>query len=102
MNTFNMTCEAVEATLPDYLDETLESWVRSSVEEHLGQCLRCAALVRDLRNIEREAAVLPDLIPVRDLWPGIESRIGTPVKAFITPSADGERDPTVVFAPETS
>lgn len=82
MNTFNMTCEAVEPTLPDYLDETLEAWVRSSVEEHLGQCLRCAGLVRDLRNIEREAAALPDLVPVRDLWPGIESRIGPPVVAF--------------------
>jgi len=85
MNTFNMTCEAVEATLPDYMDETLEAWVSSSVEEHLGQCLRCAALVRDLGNIEREAAALPDLIPVRDLWPGIESRIGTPVVAFVPP-----------------
>jgi hypothetical protein len=82
MNTFNMTCEAVEATLPDYLDGTLEAWVRSPVEEHLGQCLRCAGLVRDLRSIEREAAGLPDLVPVRDLWPDIEARIGTPVVAF--------------------
>jgi hypothetical protein len=86
MSTFNMTCEAVEATLPDYLDETLEAWVRSPVEEHLGQCLRCAGLVRDLRNIEREAAALPDLVLVRDLWPEIEARIGTPVVAF-TPVA---------------
>jgi hypothetical protein len=83
-----MTCEAVEATLPDYLDETLEAWVRSPVEEHLGQCLRCAGLVRDLRNIEKEAAALPDLVPVRDLWPEIEARIGTPVVAF-TPVAVG-------------
>ena len=82
MNTFNMTCEAVEATLPDYLDETLEAWVRSPVEEHLGQCLRCAGLVRDLRHIEKEAAALPDLVPVRDLWPDIEARIGAPVVAF--------------------
>jgi hypothetical protein len=86
MNTFNMTCEAVEATLPDYLDETLEAWVRTPVEEHLGQCLRCAGLVRDLRNIEKEAAALPDLVPVRDLWPEIEARIGTPVVA-VTPRA---------------
>ena len=57
MNTFNMTCEAVEATLPDYLDETLEAWVRTSVEEHLGECVRCTGLVRDLRNIQREARV---------------------------------------------
>lgn len=95
MNTFNMTCEAVEATLPDYMDETLEGWVRSSVEEHLSQCLRCAALVRDLRNIEREAGVLPDLVPVRDLWPGIENRIGTPVMAF-APVPVGEIEPAAM------
>ncbi len=86
MNAFNMTCEAVEATLPDYLDETLEAWVRTSVQEHLGECMRCAGLVRDLRNLEREAAALPDLIPARDLWDGIASRIGVPV-ADITPIA---------------
>ena len=96
MNTFNMTCEAVEATLPDYLDETLEAWVRSPVDEHLGQCLRCAGLVRDLRHIEREAAALPDLVPVRDLWPDIESRIGTPVVAFTpVPVATAESRPDI-------
>jgi len=99
MNTFNMTCEAVEATLPDYMDETLEAWVRSSVEEHLGQCLRCAALVRDLRNIEREAAALPDLIPVRDLWPGIESRISAPVVAFVPPAVTATGLPTQAQPP---
>ena len=98
MSTFNMTCEAVEATLPDYLDETLEAWVRSPVDEHLGQCLRCAGLVRDLRNIEREAAALPDLVPVRDLWPEIESRIGTPVVAF-TPAAIASTGPVSDIAP---
>lgn len=109
MNTFNMTCEAVEATLPDYLDETLETWVRSSVEEHLGQCLKCAGLVRDLRNIEREAGLLPDLVPARDLWPGIESRIGTPVVAFTAtaltetpPSTAGGEIPNMAPVSESS
>lgn len=98
MNTFNMTCEAVEATLPDYLDETLEAWVREPVEEHLGQCLRCAGLVRDLRNIEKEAAALPDLVPVRDLWPDIEARIGTPVVG-LTPAAVAATDPAPDIGP---
>lgn len=79
MNAFNMTCEAVEVTLPDFLDETLEAWVRTSVQEHLSECVRCAGLVRDLRNLEREAAALPDLVPESDLWAGIASRIGAPV-----------------------
>ena len=98
MNTFNMTCEAVEATLPDYLDETLEAWVRTPVEEHLGQCLRCAGLVRDLRSIEKEASALPDLVPVRDLWPEIEARIGTPVVAF-TPVVVAATEPVPDIGP---
>jgi hypothetical protein len=79
MTTFNLTCEAVEATLPDYLDETLEAWVRKSIEEHLGECARCASLARDLRNMEREAAALPALVPERDLWPEVAHGIGAPV-----------------------
>lgn len=93
MNAFNMTCEAVEATLPDYLDETLEAWVRTSVQEHLGECARCAGLVRDLRDIQREAAALPDLIPARDLWPRVERRIGTPVVS-VAPAAPAPAAPS--------
>lgn len=79
MTTFNLTCEAVEATLPDYLDETLEAWVRKSIDEHLGECERCAGLARDLRNMEREAAALPALVPERDLWPEVAHGIGAPI-----------------------
>jgi Putative zinc-finger len=79
MTTFNLTCEAVEATLADYLDETLEPWVRESIEEHLGECARCTTLARELRNITRQAAVLPALLPEGDVWPGIAGRIGAPV-----------------------
>jgi hypothetical protein len=38
--------------------------------------------VRDLENITKEAASLPDLAPSRDLWAGIESRIAAPVIAL--------------------
>jgi hypothetical protein len=78
MTTFNLTCEAVEATLPDYLDETLEAWVRKSIDEHLGGCAQCAGLARDLRNMERETAALPALFPERDLWPEVAHGIGAP------------------------
>jgi hypothetical protein len=78
MTTFNLTCEAVEATLPDYLDGTLEGWVRESIEEHLGGCARCTGFVRGLRNIAREAAALPALVPERDPWSRIADRIGVP------------------------
>ena len=79
MTTFNLTCAAVEATLPDYLDETLEPWVRTSIEEHLAGCTRCTGLARELRNITQEASALPALLPEEDAWPRIAGRIGAPV-----------------------
>lgn len=78
MTTFNLTCEAVEATLADYLDETLEPWVRTAIEEHLVGCARCTALAHELRNIARETAALPALLPERDVWPKVAARIGAP------------------------
>ena len=107
MTTFNLTCEAVEATLPDYLDGTLEGWVRSSIEEHLTECARCTGLVRDLRNNAREAASLPALLPERDPWPRIAGRIGVPetVSEPVAESAPAPFTPTaepIVLASEAA
>jgi hypothetical protein len=79
MTNSDMTCEAFDAALPDYLEGTLDGSLRASVERHLRECVRCAGLVRDLENIRDEAAALPDLVPSRDLWTGIEGRIAAPV-----------------------
>src|SRR6266550_8742920 len=79
MTSSNMTCEAFDAALPDYLEGTLEDSRRASVEEHLGECVRCASLLRDIENISKEAAAMPNLVPSRDLWQGIEARIAAPV-----------------------
>jgi anti-sigma factor RsiW len=79
MTNSDMTCEAFDAALPDYLEGTLDGSLRASVERHLRGCVRCAGLVRDLENIRKEAAALPDLVPSRDLWSGIEARIAAPV-----------------------
>jgi putative zinc finger protein len=79
MTNSNMTCEAFDAALPDYLEETLDDSMRAPVEMHLRECVRCAGLVRDLENIQRDASALPDLVPARDLWDGIEARIAAPV-----------------------
>jgi anti-sigma factor RsiW len=79
MTNSNMTCEAFDAALPDYLEGMLDDSMRASVEAHLRECVRCAGLVRDLENIQKEAAALPDLVPSRDLWEGIEARIAAPV-----------------------
>jgi anti-sigma factor RsiW len=82
MTDSDMTCEAFDAALPDYLEGTLDGSMRASVERHLRECVRCTSLVRDLENITKEAATLPDLAPARDLWAGIESRIAAPVIAL--------------------
>jgi anti-sigma factor RsiW len=79
MTNSKMTCEAFDAALPDYLEATLDDSARASVERHLSECLRCSALLRDLENIRKEASMLPDLVPSRDLWQGIEARITAPV-----------------------
>src|SRR5258705_8870958 len=79
MTNSNMTCEAFDAALPDYLEGTLDDARRVSVEGHLSECVRCAGLLRDIENIRDEAAALPDLVPSRDLWQGIEARIAAPV-----------------------
>ena len=79
MTNSNMTCEAFDAALPDYLEGTLGDSLRAPVEMHLRECVRCTGLVRDLENIQRDASALPDLVPARDLWEGIEARIAAPV-----------------------
>src|SRR6202521_5995634 len=79
MTSSNLTCEAFDAALPDYLEGTLDDSRRASVEKHLGECVRCASMLRDIENISKEAAAMPDLVPSRDLWEGIESRIAAPV-----------------------
>jgi hypothetical protein len=36
-------------------------------------------VLRDIENISKEAAAMPDLVPSRNLWQGIEARIAAPV-----------------------
>jgi anti-sigma factor RsiW len=79
MTSSNMTCEEFYTALPDYLEGTLDDSRRASVERHLSECVRCTSLLRDIESISKQAAALPDMIPSRDLWQGIEARIAAPV-----------------------
>ena len=79
MTNSTMTCAEFDAALPDYLEGTLDEPLRAAVQKHLSECVRCASLVKDLEKITKEAAALPDLVPSRDLWQGIEARIAAPV-----------------------
>jgi hypothetical protein len=79
MTSSTITCEAFDAALPDYLEGTLDEKRLAAVDGHLSECVRCTSLLRDLENISRDAAALPELVPSRDLWDGIEARIAAPV-----------------------
>ena len=79
MTNSTMTCAEFDAALPDYLEGTLDAPLRAAVQKHLSECVRCASLVKDLEKLTKDAAALPDLVPARDLWQGIEARIAAPV-----------------------
>jgi len=79
MTTHAMNCTAFDETLADYLEGDLGVSERPVVEAHLASCVRCAALVRDLQRIRDSAGELGELVPSRDLWAGIATRIEAPV-----------------------
>ena len=79
MNERILSCDALDELLPDYLDGTLAAESRARAERHVGSCVRCTGLVRDLMAIRREAGSLPELEPSRELWAGIAERIEAPV-----------------------
>ncbi len=58
-----------------YLDSDLPAPETRRLEEHLEGCGACRSLVSELEEIRRGARELPDLLPPRDLWPGIARAI---------------------------
>lgn len=62
--------------LSEYLDDELDSAERLELESHLTTCESCAAALDALRRVVGRARALDDRAPVRDLWPGIATRIG--------------------------
>lgn len=86
-----MTCDRVDAALAAYLEDELPLAARRAVEVHLGECVRCAGLVRDIEAIRRDAANLPELEPSRDLWAGIAARIEAPVLKLERPAEQRSR-----------
>lgn len=74
-----ITCEHVDSVLSAWFEGDLGPAERRAVDAHLRECLRCAALVRDIETIRHDAAKLPPVEPSRDLWQGIAERIEAPV-----------------------
>ena len=62
--------------LSEYLDDELDGAERLELESHLATCESCGATLAELRRVVGRAQALDDRAPVRDLWPGIATRIG--------------------------
>ena len=74
--------------LSPYLDNELDELRRRRLEAHLADCAECAATLSRLRAIVAAAPHYPGRAPARDLWSGIESRLG---EAEVVPIGSGAR-----------
>jgi hypothetical protein len=78
----------------DYLAGELGEAGQSEVEAHLAECGPCRDVLAGLSAVVACAGELGDLVPPRDLWPGVASAIGRPVHALARSG-----DPTVIELP---
>ncbi len=70
-----MTRDGWTDRLSEYIDGELVGEDLEAMEAHILECGECAATVDELRAVVTAAGTLPDCIPERDLWPGIEQRL---------------------------
>jgi hypothetical protein len=80
-------CDLMCERLAAYLEGDLAPEERAAADAHLASCAACRAVLTELRTIVAQSASLPPLSPTRDLWAGIESRIGTHVTPLGAPLA---------------
>ncbi len=74
-----ITCERFNEHLADFLERAVSEPTRAAMESHAVACEDCGPLLGDLRRLRIDAANLTELVPSRDLWSGIASRIEAPV-----------------------
>lgn len=77
--TNTITCEQFEARLPEYMEGDLAGDEREAFERHAGSCAHCRPILEELQAIVAGAGALGPIEPSRDLWSGIDARIGTRV-----------------------
>jgi predicted anti-sigma-YlaC factor YlaD len=64
--------------LNDFLDGQLEPELHVETRDHLEGCPACSRELEQLRSLRSVTDRLPRSIePPRDLWPGVEARLGT-------------------------
>lgn len=73
-------CDRILAMLDEYLDGTLVAAEQSSVSSHLAGCESCRREAEAVRALLARTRTLPrSVLPSRELWSGIEERIGGPM-----------------------
>jgi hypothetical protein len=82
-----ITCERFNEHLADFLERAVPEPTRAAMESHAVACEDCGPLLGDLRRLRIDAANLPELVPSRDLWSDIASRIEAPVLSLPGSSA---------------
>ncbi|MGH7622622.1 MAG: zf-HC2 domain-containing protein [Gemmatimonadaceae bacterium] len=80
-------CDWMCERLAGYLEGDLAPEELEAADAHLASCASCTAVLAELRAIASQASLLPPLSPTRDLWAGIESRIGARVTPIGAPVA---------------
>ena len=66
-----------DTRLNDYLEGLVTEQVAGEVNAHLAACEECSARLERLTLLLSELAALPDAAtPARDLWSGVQARIG--------------------------
>lgn len=72
-----MNCKTCLDHLLAELDSEAAATVRPEVSDHLSTCLACQRELASLIRLRKAAQALPrEIAPQRDLWPGIEARLG--------------------------
>jgi len=72
-----MNCESIRDRLDEFIAGTLDPASAEAVRAHIGSCAECAADVEAAQFLAPRTASLPREKPAnRDLWVGIEARLG--------------------------
>jgi anti-sigma factor RsiW len=70
-----MACQQYLNSILELVDGTIGAIRRAELEQHLGGCEACRALVADLEQIRDAAAALPDMRPPDRVWLQIAGRL---------------------------
>jgi anti-sigma factor RsiW len=70
-----MACQQYLNSIHELVDGTIGAIRRAELEQHLGGCEACRALVADLEQIRDAAAALPDMRPPDRVWLQIAGRL---------------------------